>query len=225
MSELFGGVNETSSMDGEILKALVGKVVALAASVKENADQVGKLLELMEVMRELKERVDSQEKGVAELVRKESEVAATIRQAAEKMDLPVEKVERLQGDMEYQIKMWQQPLDKTVRHHHFIGKAFWVLLGMVWVSSAAIGMMIWQWRRADEHATNDMRWRAVKLIADPVVMKVVDQVDSASLADPKGFAREIEAEEDRREDLTKNILREQEARRRIEELEKQKARK
>ena len=225
MSELFGQMNETPSMDGELLRAMAGKIMNLAEAVKGNTDQTGKLLEQAEEIRGLKEQMASQEKRVEELIEKESQVMEEVQRAAGKIDLPVEKVERLQRALDNQIRWFQEPLDKTVRHHHLVGKAFWVLFGLILISSAVSAMMVWQWRRADQHATNDMRWRAVKLIADPAVMKVVDQVDSASLADPKEFAREIEAEEDRREDLAKNILKEQEARQRIEELEKQKAKK
>ncbi|HEY8967481.1 MAG TPA: hypothetical protein VIM64_00275 [Puia sp.] len=225
MSELFGQMNETPSMDGELLRAMAGKIMNLAEAVKGNTDQTGKLLEQAEEIRGLKEQMASQEKRVEELIEKEGQVMEAVQRAAGKIDLPVEKVERLQRALDNQIRWFQEPLDKTVRHHHLVGKAFWVLFGLILISSAVSAMMVWQWRRADQHATNDMRWRAVKLIADPAVMKVVDQVDSASLADPKKFAREIEAEEDRREDLAKNILKEQEARQRIEELEKQKAKK
>jgi len=225
MSELFGQMNETPSMDGELLRAMAGKIMNLAEAVKENADQSKKLLEQVEEIRGLKEQMVSQEKRMEELIQKEGQMMEAVQRAAAKIDLPGEKVERLQGVLDDEIRRFQEPLDKTVRHHHLIGKAFWVLFGLTLISSAVSTMAVWQWRRADQHAANDMRWRAVKLVADPAVMKVVDQVGSASLTDPKGFAREVEAEEDRREDLAKNILREQEARQRIEELEKQKAKK
>ncbi|HVU59092.1 MAG TPA: hypothetical protein VHD83_28715 [Puia sp.] len=225
MNELFGQTNEGPSMEGEILKALVGKVVELAAAVKENAELTKKLVENVEELRDVKERMAGQEKRVEELIRKEAEVTEAIQQAAEKMNLPVEKVEQLQGTLDQQIKSFERPLDKTVRHHHFIGKAFWILLGMVWISSGVAAMMIWQWRRADQYAAGQMKYRYIKLIADAAIMKIVDQVDSTSRDDPKGFAKGVEAEEDRREELIKNMLKEQEARRRIDELEKQKAKK
>lgn len=216
-------MNETPSMDGEILKALVGKVGDLARSVKDNADQTKGLVEHLEEIRGLKEQMGVLERKAEELVSKNAGVEAAMQQAVGEMNLPVEKVERLQVALDHQVKIFQQPLDKTVRHHHFIGKVFWILFVLILISSGVSMMMVWQWQRADRYAADQIRWRAVKLITDTVVTKVVDRVESASEADPKGFAREIEAEEDRREDLMKNMLREQEARRRIDELERQKA--
>lgn len=212
-------------MNDEILRALVSKVMGLADLAKQIEGQLKKLMEDMEEVRALKEQTISLQKQVEDLIQKESEVMGAILQATGKIDLPVEKVDRLQGMLENQIKMFGQPLDKTVRHQHIMGKAFWVLFGMLLISSGATTMTVWQWRRADQYTADQMRWRAVKMMTDPAVMKVVDQLESASEADPEGFAREIEAEEGRREDLTKNMLREQEARRRIDELQKERVKK
>jgi hypothetical protein len=225
MSELFGKTNETPSMEGELLRALVGKTMDLWTLVKESIELVKMLAAQVEEIRAMKEEMAEQKKRSEELLQKVAEVAVVIKLAADKFDLPVERVNQLEGALERQAIMFEKPMDKTVRHHHFLGRSFVVLFVLVLVNSATAGMLVWQWGRAGRYADNEMRWRAVKLVTDPAVTKAVDQLDSSSQADPKGFASAVIAEEDRRADLEKNLLQEQEARQRIEELEKQKAKK
>ncbi|MBN8851389.1 MAG: hypothetical protein BGO55_09195 [Sphingobacteriales bacterium 50-39] len=222
MNELFEQTNETRSMEGEILKALVGKVVDLGASVKENLDQTKRLVEHVEEIGEVKERMVSQEKRVEELVQKNAEVVEAIQQVAAKIDIPVEKIELLQGSLQQHSQLFEKPLDKTVYYHHFVGKAVWVLSGMVIITVCALTMMAWQWQRAGRYAQDEMKWRFVKLSTDSVVSIMVNRAESRGRSDPDGLARDVQYEEARRESLMRNLLREQEARRQIYELEKKK---
>ncbi|HEY4205992.1 MAG TPA: hypothetical protein VGM31_04225 [Puia sp.] len=225
MSELFGKNDENSSMGEEILKALVGKVMDLWTLVKDMIEQIKKLADQVEGLLAMKEEMAEQKRRAEEFLQKVMKFAEEVEAAASKFDLPVERVKQLEEVLEQQVRYFKNPLDKTVRHHHLLGKAFYVVFVLVLISSGTTSICVWQWQRADRYADDDMRWRAVKLMTDPAMTKVVDQVESSSQADQKGFARAIEEEEDRRADLARNLVREQEARKRIDELEKQNVKK
>jgi len=204
------------------MKALVGKVVDLGTSMKENLDQTRKVTEHLEMVKGINERMTGQEQRVEELIRKECEVIDEIRKVAEKIDLPSEKIEALQQDLKDHRQLFEKPLDKTVHYRHYVGRVVWVLLGMAIVTVSAVSVAIRQWGRARDYAVDEVRWRYVSLSTDSVVSVVVQRAQDRGLVDPETFAREVEQEENRRAELTKNMIRAQTAQQQIEELKQQK---
>ncbi|MBN9382688.1 MAG: hypothetical protein J0H74_18130 [Chitinophagaceae bacterium] len=222
MSEYFGQTSGTSVLQEELLKALIGKVVDLGTMVKENADQTRRIGEHLEVVKGLNELMTSQEKRVEELIQKEQEAVDEIKRLAGKVDLPVEKIEGLQQRLDDHSRLFEKPLDKTVRYHHYVGRVVWVLAVMIVVTAGAVGMMVHQWKRAGEYAGDVVKWRYVKLSVDTVVTQVVQRAEQSGLFNPGQFARDVEQEEHRRAELTKNMIQEQTARQKIDELQGQK---
>jgi hypothetical protein len=223
MSEIFGQTNGSGALQEELLKALIGKVVDLGAMVKENVDQVRKIAEPLEAVKSLNELMAAQEKRVGELIRKEQQAVDEIKLLAGKVDLPVEKIDALQQRLDDHGRLFEKPLDKTVRYHHYVGRVVRVLVAMVIITAGAVGMMIYQWKRAGEYAGDSVKWRYVSLSVDSMVEQVVRRAVDQSLNDRGQFARDVGQEEQRRADLTRNMIREQTARERIEELQKQKS--
>jgi hypothetical protein len=86
-----------------------------------------------------------------------------------------------------------------------------------------MGMMVHQWKRAGEYVGDSVKWRYVSLSVDTAVKEVVRRAVDQSLNDRGQFARDVEQEEERRAELTKNMIREQTARDRVKELEGQKS--
>lgn len=223
MSEHFGQTNGTSVLQEELLKALIGKVVDLGSSVKENVDQTRKIVEYLEPMKGLPERMAGQEKRAEELIQKEEQVIDEIKKVADKIDLPAEKIEVLQQKLDDHSRLFEKPLDKTVRYHHYVGKVVWVLAAMVVIATGAMTIAVWQWKRAGEYADDVVKWRYVALSVDSTVASVVQRAEDRSLYDPGQFARDVEQEVKRRAEMTKNIIREQTARKQIEDLQRQKS--
>lgn len=205
------------------MKALIGKVVDLGTMVKENVDQTRRMAEMLTAVKGLNELMAAQEKRVGELIEKEQEAVDEIKLLAGKVDLPVEKIDSLQQRLDDHSRLFEKPLDKTVRYHHYVGRVVWVLAAMVVVTAGGVGMMVHQWQRAGEYAGDSVKWRYVSMSVDAAVDSVVQRAVDQSLNDPEQFARAVEKEEQRRAELTKNMIRAQTARDRIQELEEQKS--
>src|SRR5437667_6048616 len=102
MNELTKQTHGASApFEDEILKALIGRVVDLGRAMEENTAQVKKLADQQDVMEAVNERTAAQEKQMGELIKKHGEVQEEVKKIGDKLDIPTDKIETLQQQLEH----------------------------------------------------------------------------------------------------------------------------
>ena len=208
----------SASFEGEIVKALIGKVVDLGSAMQENTAQVKKLADQQDVMGTVNERSLTQEKQMEELIKKHGEVQEELKKIGDRLDIPTDKIETLQQQLEHHSRLFEKPLDKTVHYRHYVGWPILVIASLFILTCGSVGFGVSQWNRLDRYEANDIKWRYIKLSHDSAVMRAVDQTGEAYLDGVRQFTTDVEQEEERREQLFRNIIKQREALKNIEDL-------
>lgn len=208
-------------IEDEILKALIGKVIDLGSAMQENTAQLKKLADQQDVMGSVNERSLVQEKQIEELIRKNGEVQEEVRKIGERLDIPTGKIETLQQQLERHGRLFEKPLDKTVHYRHYVGWPIVVILGMLFITTSSVAVAVRQWQRVDDYRAGDYKWRYVHFSRDTAVWQLVDRAERRYRNNPDEFINEVQGEEERRDQLARNMQRAEEANENIKKLNKQ----
>jgi len=208
-------------IEDEILKALIGKVIDLGSAMQENTAQLKKLADQQDVMGSVNERSLVQEKQIEELIRKNGEVQEEVRKIGERLDIPTGKIETLQQQLERHERLFEKPLDKTVHYRHYVGWPIVVILGMLFITTSSVAVAVRQWQRVDDYRAGDYKWRYVHFSRDTAVWQLVDRAERRYRNNPDEFINEVQGEEERRDQLARNMQRAEEANENIKKLNKQ----
>ena len=223
MGELVKQTNGAPApFDDEILKALIGKVIDLGSAVQENTAQLKKLADQQDVMGTVNERSLVQEKQIAELVRKNGEVQEEVHKIGERLDIPTDKIETLQQQLERHERLFEKPLDKTVHYRHYVGWPIVVILGMLFITTSSVAVAVRQWQRVDNFRAGDYKWRYVRFSHDTAVWQLVYRAERLYRNNPDEFINEVQGEEERRDQLARNMQKAEEANENIKKLNNQK---
>jgi len=208
-------------LEDEILKALIGKVIDLGSAVQENTAQLKKLADQQEVIGAVNERTLVQEKQIEELIRKNGEVQEEVHKIGERLDIPTGKIETLQQQLERHERLFEKPLDKTVHYRHYVGWPIVVILGMLFITTSSVAVAVRQWQRVDDYRAGDYKWRYVRFSRDTAVWQLVDRAERRYRNNPDQFINEVQGEEERRDQLARNMQRAEEANENIKKLNNQ----
>jgi septal ring factor EnvC (AmiA/AmiB activator) len=219
MGELVKQTNGAPApFEDEILKALIGKVVDLGSAMQENTAQVKKLADQQDVMSSVNERSLVQEKQIEELIRKSGDVQEEVHKIGERLDIPTDKIETLQQQLERHGRLFEKPLDKTVHYRHYVGWPIVVILGMLFITTSSVAVAVRQWQRVDDYRAGDYKWRYVRFSHDTAVWQLVDRAERRYRNNPDQFINEVQDEEERRDQLARNMQKAEEANENIKKL-------
>jgi hypothetical protein len=207
--------------EDEILKALIGKVIDLGSAMQENTAQLKKLADQQDVMGSVNERSLVQEKQIEELIRKNGEVQEEVHKIGERLDIPTDKIETLQQQLERHGRLFDKPLDKTVHYRHYVGWPIVVILGMLFITTTSVAVAVRQWQRVDDYKAGDYKWRYVRFSRDTAVRQLVDRAERRYRDNPDEFINEVQGEEERRDQLARNMQKAEEANENIKKLNNQ----
>lgn len=222
MGEYVKQTNGTSApFDDEIVKALIGKVIDLGSALQENTAQVKKMADQQHVMGTVNERTALQEKQIEELIKKHGEVQDEIKKIGERLDVPVDRIDTLQQQLERHAKLFEKPLDKTVHYRHYVGWPILVILGMLIITTSSVAVAVRQWQRVDDYQAGDYKWRYVQFSHDSTVRHVIENAEMWYRNDPHQFVNDVQEEEERRHRLEMNFQKAREADENIKNLNKQ----
>jgi hypothetical protein len=105
-------------------------------------------------------------------------------------------INELNGAINKHIEFFSQTTKKEIHHKHFIGKPLTVIVMLVIVAGISTG----GWMRALKwdirSAGNDLKWRYMGTRYE--WRRMVDSVENWYNADPRGFEKQLEADEKRR---------------------------
>jgi len=226
----------STSENGELLKVLIDKTVDNGTAIKDTQELIRKLNPEVAVagldrrMEELEGRVAgsitaldgrvTQMEGKINVIREG--VAAVNVQLGEPSGWLMNSMRDLRLSLEGYVEMFSKPMKKEVHHRHFLGWPIFVLFGLLVVVGVEWMALTSARTRAELHEQNDVLWRAARLSDDPAVTGALDGVVRQYDANPAQFEKDLVAEEERRVELFEQRQREDAAKGKIQELEKEK---
>jgi hypothetical protein len=164
--------NEGNGVSEGLSNAIVEKLVDIGNQLNEVQDYVKRIMLLQKPAEKLLEGVEKMNK-----------LAESGQGIIVGLALWQNKITEVKTAIEQHIEFFRQPSRKEVRHVHFVGWPFWVIVALVMVVGGVTACWIGAWQRASRHAANDVKWRYVKQRYE--LRKFTDSVEYWYRTNPK----------------------------------------
>ena len=205
------------NLSGEeiLMQTLIDSVTANGAAVREITEQMQKLPDTTEILREVGKRITGQEKRQEELVGSLAElrgglgelrdalgkVEGTLQKTKEELSFPEAAFSELRGSLQKHREYFDKPRLKEVHYRHFLGRPL-ISLGVAFlIISLLIVLLVRAQGRIDQHVENDLKWRYLHVFADTANLDGLNQVSQRFKANPEQFKKDVDYEEDRQQQL------------------------
>jgi hypothetical protein len=204
----------------EMLKALISKIVDMGTELRGTGELIRQLPDQKDSLDRWNKQLDKLDEGIGKLNGCVKEMTKSFDQQVTGMDVRLVMIEELQGDLKQHARLFDKPLEKTVHYRHFIGKPLLALGGMFMALVVVLFFWIKAGWKADQYRANDSKWRHLKLIRDSMLLNTAEHIERDWLADPAGFEKLVDEEEERRNEEVEKWSEEQARHQEVDELHK-----
>jgi hypothetical protein len=204
----------------EMLKALIAKVVDMGTELRGTGELIRQLPDQKDSFDRWNKQLDKLDEGIDMLNGCVKEMAKSFDQQVSGMDMRLVEVGSLRLELARHAQLFEKPLEKTVHYRHFIGKPLLALGGMFMALVVVVFFWIKAGWRADQYRGNDSKWRHLKLTHDSMVLNRAERIERDWLADPAGFEKLVDEEEERRNEEVEKWAEEQARHQEVDELHK-----
>lgn len=208
-------------MRGEVLKALVDKVVDIGKGINEVRETLRKFPDPAAAIQEIGKSIGEQGANVTGQGAILNEISEGVKRII-KQTAPDQSVEAVRQEIVQLRLLLEQPLKKEVHYRHFLGKPLLILIPAIIVIGVLSAFLVMSREELHDHAENDMKWRYNKLMADSVNLRILHSIDDKYSNNPEQFGRDVKEEEDRKQQLYENLSQVHRAEDEIQRLEKKK---
>jgi hypothetical protein len=172
-----------------------------AARLQEIAGMIGKLPDRGPEMEKVLERLDVVQFKQLQQSKEIGEAGANVKEIAGRDAVTMADLQDLHGHLSRHAALFEKPLAKSVHYTHILHKSAWVVAVMAIVIITIVFFWINTWKKADRYKEGDIKWRHVKLDTNRLVRRAFAQAEYEYKTDAEGFRRQVEAEEDSRQQL------------------------
>jgi hypothetical protein len=222
MTDIKQEMTETVMSEGNaMLKALINKVVDLAAEVRGAGELIRKLPDHKESIHGWDKQLEKLQERTGELDQCIKDMTKSFDQRVAEMRVQLGGVDSLRVALERHAELFEKPLEKTVHYRHFLGQPLYVL-GGTWL---LVCLLVYFWMRtgvrAGQFTANDSKWRYLKLTHDSAVLHAAQKIERDYLAAPEDFKKLVSDEEERRTEEFENLIEEQSRHQEVDRLHKE----
>jgi hypothetical protein len=151
-----------------------------------------------------------------------STLEKSISDLPEKAGISPAAIETLRTSIAGLSEQLSRPQKRTVVHHHHIQKGMVIAFAACVLSGVLFCLLVNSWSRIDLEKERDIKYR--RLQADYGMDNVIVYLDSAYRSDPAKFTKETVELEERRERLRQLILRSEQSREELRQMEEKEKR-
>jgi hypothetical protein len=188
-------------MSDILLQTLVEKVTAMDKRSQETQELIRKLPDYSQPIEQVKDQV-----GVLQ------EMVLAVPGA---ISIPAKEIKELTKHLQQHTEQLQQPLKQEVRHVHHL---HWPVITCFILGGVILTLVVFlnvAWDKIHEHQAADVKYRDLRLWGTDALQRILDERDSAYVADPEGMEKAVTEEEQRRQAERENIQRFEERQREI----------
>jgi hypothetical protein len=106
-----------------------------------------------------------------------------------------EKTEKLDENLSVAIPLIRQLMENKIQHHHHVSKLSWIAAALFLLLSFVCAGWYVTASREDQHLAGDIKYRALKLMADTTFLRSLWKLDSVYSANPDSVRDNVEVQE------------------------------
>jgi hypothetical protein len=217
MSESMNPGSENSQVVN-MVKALIQQSVNNEAAIRESIQLTHAHGTKIGVLEESTAAVRSE---IGEIKGKVATIDNSVRQVAQQKFLSPDQAASLHAALRNHAELFNKPLEKSVRHTHFLGWSIWILVTF-FVVIVILGICLYHsWDTGQKYQENDIKWRSMKLSRNQVLLDGTQAADSSYRANPDVFRSDVEFEENRREKYNAKLWQKARTEQEMEDLQRQ----